>query len=147
MLTSLTIDEPSDELKQRAVDFVREVYSHSQYKVGSASKTKDGDFVIEVTVSPIEILPLLTDEAFMDALEESGYIEAETEEELAAADIQLGMLLLDQLEELLPQLSYGKDQVIMLQLKPDDEGYYMLVDTGMQTLDACIIDYSGDYAE
>ncbi len=147
LLTSLTIDEPSDELKQRAVDFVREVYSHSQYKVGSASKTKDGDFVIEVTVSPIEILPLLTDEAFMDALEESGYIEAETEEELAAADIQLGMLLLDQLEELLPQLSYGKDQVIMLQLKPDDEGYYMLVDTGMQTLDACIIDYSGDYAE
>ena len=146
LLTSLTIDEPSDELKQRAVDFVREVYSHSQYKVGSASKTKDGDFVIEVTVSPIEILPLLTDEAFMDALEESGYIEAETEEELAAADIQLGMLLLDQLEELLPQLSYGKDQVIMLQLKPDDEGYYMLVDTGMQTLDACIIDYSGDYA-
>ena len=110
LLTSLTIDEPSDELKQRAVDFVREVYSHSQYKVGSASKTKDGDFVIEVTVSPIEILPLLTDEAFMDALEESGYIEAETEEELAAADIQLGMLLLDQLEELLPQLSYGKDQ-------------------------------------
>ena len=147
LLTSLTIDEPSDELKQRAVDFVREVYSHSQYKVGSASKTKDGDFVIEVTVSPIEILPLLTDEAFMDALEESGYIEAETGEELAAADIQLGMLLLDQLEELLPQLSYGKDQVIMLQLKPDDEGYYMLVDTGMQTLDACIIDYSGDYAE
>lgn len=147
LLTSLTIDEPTDELKQRAVDFVREVYSHSQYKVGSASKTKDGDFVIEVTVSPIEILPLLTDEAFMDALEESGYIEAETEEELAAADIQLGMLLLDQLEELLPQLSYGKDQVIMLQLKPDDEGYYMLVDTGMQTLDACIIDYSGDYAE
>lgn len=147
LLTSLTIDEPSDELKQRAVDFVREVYSHSQYKVGSASKTKDGDFVIEVTVSPIEILPLLTDEAFMDALEESGYIEAETEEELAAADIQLGMLLLDQLEELLPQLSYGKDQVIMLHLKPDDEGYYMLVDTGMQTLDACIIDYSGDYAE
>ena len=66
---------------------------------------------------------------------------------MAAADIQLGMLLLDQLEELLPQLSYGKDQVIMLQLKPDDEGYYMLVDTGMQTLDACIIDYSGDYAE
>ena len=53
----------------------------------------------------------------------------------------------DKLEELLPQMSYGKDQIIMLQLKPDDEGYYVLVETGIQKVDEVMIDYSGTYAE
>lgn len=145
LLEFLTIDEPTDELRKQAQDLVREIYSHSKYTVGSATKTKDGDFAIEVVVSPMEILTLQTEDDFMDALEESGYADALTDEEIAQADIRLGEILLDQLKDLLPQLSYGKDQVIMLQLKPDDEGYYSLVDTGMITLDGCIIDYSGEY--
>ncbi|NBI68594.1 hypothetical protein D1646_17775 [Pseudoflavonifractor sp. 60] len=145
LLEYLTIEDPTDELRKQAQDLVREIYSHSKYTVGSATKTKDGDFAIEVTVSPIEVLTLQTENDFMDALEESGYVDALTDEEIAQADIRLGEILLEQLEGFLPQLSYGKDQIIMLQLKPDEEGYYSLVDTGMLTLDGCIIDYTGEY--
>ena len=124
---------------------MEEIYSRAQYKVAPASKTKDGDFVIEVTVSPIELFSLLSDEDFFEALDEAGFNEAETEEELEASDAIYGPLMLEKVKALLPQLTYGEDQVIMLHLKADDDGYYSLVETGMDTLDKSVIDYFGSY--
>lgn len=140
------VEYPTDEMTQRAEELVEKLYSKAKYTVGTGSKTKDGDFVVEVTVSPIELLNLITDEDVFNALDQSGYGEAETEDELAAADAVYGMLVLDKVEELLPQLSYGEDQIIMLQLKPDEDGYYTLVDTGIQKVDEVMIDYYGAYA-
>ena len=141
------VDYPTDEMAQRAEELIEEVYSKAQYKVGSGSKTKDGDFVVEVTVSPIEVMSLLTEDDFSSALEESGFNAAETEEAAAAADAVYGMLMLDKLEELMPQLTYGEDQIIMLQLKAGEDGYYTLVDSGMQKLDEVMIDYYGTYTK
>ena len=143
----MEVDYPTDEMAQRAEELIEEVYSKAQYKVGSGSKTKDGDFVVEVTVSPIEVLNLITDEDLFDALEQSGYAEAVTDEEVEAADAVYGMLALDLLEQALPQLTYGEDQIIMLQLKPDDDGYYTLVETGIQKVDEVMIDYYGTYTK
>ena len=143
----MEVDYPTDEMAQRAEELIEEVYSKAQYKVGSGSKTKDGDFVVEVTVSPIEVMSLLTEEDFSSALEESGFNAAETEEAAAAADAVYGMLMLDKLEELMPQLTYGEDQIIMLQLKADEDGYYTLVDSGIQKLDEVMIDYYGTYTK
>ena len=141
------VEYPTDEMTQRAKELIEKIYSKSKYTVGTGSKTKDGDFVVEVTVSPIEVLNLITDEDLFDALEQSGYAEAVTDEEVEAADAVYGMLALDLLEQALPQLTYGEDQIIMLQLKPDDDGYYTLVETGMQKVDEVMIDYNGYYAE
>lgn len=143
----MEVDYPTDEMAQRAEELIEEVYSKAQYKVGSGSKTKDGDFVVEVTVSPIEVVSLLTEDDFSSALEESGFNAAETEEAAAAADAVYGMLMLDKLEELMPQLTYGEDQIIMLQLKADEDGYYTLVDSGIQKLDEVMIDYYGTYTK
>ena len=99
----MEVDYPTDEMAQRAEELIEEVYSKAQYKVGSGSKTKDGDFVVEVTVSPIEVMSLLTEDDFSSALEESGFNAAETEEAAAAADAVYGMLMLDKLEELIRQ--------------------------------------------
>lgn len=143
----MEVEYPTDEMAQRAEKLIEEVYSKAQYQVGSASKTKDGDFVVEVTVSPIEVVSLLTEEDFSSALEESGFNAAETEEAAAAADAVYGMLMLDKLEELVPQLTYGEDQIIMLQLKAGEDGYYTLVDSGIQKLDEVMIDYYGTYTK
>ena len=143
----MEVDYPTDEMAQRAEELIEEVYSKAQYKVGSGSKTKDGDFVVEVAVSPIEVMSLLTEDDFSSALEESGFNAAETEEAAAAADAVYGMLMLDKLEELMPQLTYGEDQISMLQLKADEDGYYTLVDSGIQKLDEVMIDYYGTYTK
>ncbi len=55
------------------------------------------------------------------------------------------MLMLDLLEQRLDDVEYGEDQILMLQLKKDDEGYYALVDAGMQKVDEVMVDYSGAY--
>ena len=145
MLIFLEVDYPTDEVVSAAEELMEEIYSRAQYKVAPASKTKDGDFVIEVTVSPIELFSLLSDEDFFEALDEAGFNEAETEEELEASDAIYGPLMLEKVKALLPQLTYGEDQVIMLHLKADDDGYYSLVETGMDTLDKSVIDYFGSY--
>ena len=57
------------------------------------------------------------------------------------------MALLDELERLIPEITYGEDQVIMLQMKEDEDGYYSLVESGLQKVDEVMIDYYGSYAE
>ena len=126
---------------------MEKIYAKSKYTVGTGSKTKDGDFVVEVTVSPLDLYNLLTDDDYFDALDQAGFDEAETEEEYEAVDAVYGPLILDLLEERLDSVTYGKDQIIMLQLKKDSEGYYSLVDTGMQNVDQVILDYGGYYTE
>ena len=44
----------------RAVELVKEIYTHAQYTVNPAEKLQSGDFAVEVVVSPIELFHLLT---------------------------------------------------------------------------------------
>ena len=134
-------------LVERAKEVMEKIYAKSKYTVGTGSKTKDGDFVVEVTVSPLDLYSLLTDDDFYDALDQAGFDEAETEEEYEAVDAIYGPLMLDLLEDRLDDVEYGEDQIIMLQLKPDDDGYYTLVETGIQKVDEVMIDYNSYYAE
>ena len=147
LLEFLEIDYPTDEIIQKAEEVMEKIYAKSKYTVGTGSKTKDGDFVVEVTVSPLELGLLLTQDDFFDALEQAGFDEAETEEEYEAVDAVYGMLILEKLDKQLGRISYGTDQIIMLQLKPDDEGYYTLVEAGMQKVDEVMVDYYGSYSD
>ena len=143
----LEVEYPTDEMVERSEQLVGELYSNAKYTVGTGSKTKDGDFVVEVTVSPIDLYDLLTQDDFFDALDQAGFDDAETEEELEAVDAVFGLLILDTLEDKLDEVEYGEDQIVMLQLKKDDEGYYNLVEAGMQKVDEVMIDYGGYYAK
>lgn len=148
LLDYLEIDYPTDEITQRAEEVMEKIYAKSKYTVGTGSKTKDGDFVVEVTVSPFGLYGLLDDEDYSDTWDSvAGGMDYETvtEEEYAAADAAYAMLMLDLLEQRLDDAEYGEDQILMLQLKKDDEGYYALVDAGMQKVDEVMVDYSGAY--
>ena len=147
LLDFLEVDYPTDEINDRAKEVMEKLYAKSKYTVGTGSKTKDGDFVVEVTVSPIDLYNLLTQDDFFDALDEANFDDAETEEELEAVDAVFGLLILDTLEDKLDEIEYGEDQIIMLQLKKDSDGYYGLVEAGMQKVDEVMIDYSGAYAK
>ena len=66
-------------------------------------------------------------------------------DETQVLDVEYANALLDVLEAMLPQRTDGQDQGIMIQMKEED-GYYSLVDSGMQKLDEVMIDYYGAYA-
>lgn len=152
----LGAEYPDDAVTAKAESLVKEIYSHAQYTVGEADKLQSGDFVVEVTLSPIEIMPLIPEESYAEhwqaACAEKGITTQEqlnnvSEEEYAAIDAAYAMGMLEEVESLLPQLSYGADQEIMLQLELGDDNYYSLVEEDWQYLDGVMIDYYGDYTE
>ena len=150
LLTYLAVDMPTDAVIQRAQELVDEIYSHAQYTVADAEQLSGGDIVVEVTISPIEIMPQITGEFMQETwdavLSENGITTQEQlDAQFQAMDEQYAMALMDEVERLIPELTYGTDQVVMLQLKEED-GYYSLVDSGMQKLDEVMIDYYGAYA-
>ena len=151
----LEMEYPDDAVTAKAESLIKEIYSHAQYTVGKADKLQSGDFVVEVVLSPIEIMPLLPEESYSEnwqaACAEKGITTQEelnsvSEEEYAAIDAVYAMSMLEELEALLPQLDYGEDQEIMLQLELGDDNYYSLVEEDWQYLDGVMIDYYGEYA-
>ena len=149
-LSYLAVDMPTDAVIQRARELVEEIYSHAQYTVADAKQLRGGDIVVEVTISPIEIMPQLTSEFLQETwdtvLSENGITTQEQlDEQFQTMDEQYAMALMDEVERLIPRLAYGTDQVVMLQMKEED-GYYSLVDSGVQKLDEIMIDYCGTYA-
>lgn len=154
LLSYLGVELPTDAVYARAEEVVGEIYSHAKYAVADAELMKSGDIAAEVTVSPIEIIPLMPEELYMDTWtavkQEAGVTDEEvalmSDEEYQALDEQYAMVLLDELEGLIGQLTYGTDQSILLQMKEDEDGYYSLVESGLQKLDEVMIDYTGAYA-
>lgn len=152
----LGAEYPDDAVTAKAESLIKEIYSHAKYTVGEADKLQSGDFVVEVTLSPIEIMQLIPEENYAEhwqaACADAGITTQEelnnvSEEEYAAIDAAYAMALLEELESLLPQLSYGTDQEIMLQLELGDDNYYSLVEEDWKYLDGVMIDYYGDYTE
>ena len=149
-LSYLAVEMPTDAVTQRAQELVAEIYSNAQYTVAQAEQLKSGDIAVEVTVAPIEIMPLITtefmQETWYSVLDSNGVTTQEQlDEQFQAMDEAYAMALMDEVERVMPELTYGTDQVIMLQMKEED-GYYSLVETGLQKLDEVMIDYYGTYA-
>lgn len=154
LLSYLGVELPTNGVYQRAQELVGEIYSHAKYTVADAQLLKSGDIAAEVTVSPIEIMTLIPEEFYAQTWENvkqqagvsDDQVAVMSDEEYQQLDEQYAMALLDELEGLMGQLTYGTDQTVLLQMKQDEEGYYTLVETGMQQLDEMIIDYTGAYA-
>lgn len=154
LLSYLGVELPTDGVYQRAQELVGEIYSHAKYTVAEAELLKSGDIAAQVTVSPIEIMTLIPQELYAQTWEkvkqQAGVSDEQvavmSDEEYQQLDEQYAMVLLDELEGLIGQLTYGTDQTVLLQMKQDEEGYYTLVETGMQQLDEMILDYTGAYA-
>ena len=154
LLSYLGVELPTDGVYQRAQELVGEIYSHAKYTVADAQLLKSGDIAAEVTVSPIEIMTLIPEEFYAQTWENvkqqagvsDDQVAVMSDEEYQQLDEQYAMVLLEELEGLMGQLTYGTDQTVLLQMKQDEEGYYTLVETGMQQLDEMIIDYTGAYA-
>ena len=155
LMNALLVESPTDAVYDRAEEVVAKIYSNAKYTVADAEKLKSGDIAVEVTISPIEVIPNLTadfaEEAWYSVLEDNGITTEEqmsalSDEEYETLDEQFALALLDELDSLAGKVAYGEDQVVMLQMKKDSDGYYSLVESGWQKLDEIMIDYYGYYA-
>lgn len=152
LLSYLEVYYPSDAVSQQAAQIVKDIYAGAKYSVGSGNKLQGGDFAVEVVVSPIELFHLIPVETYADVwtqvCEDNGtdpdLASTLSEQEYQALDQEYALRMLEKVEEVIPQLTHGQEQSVMLQLKLED-GSYSLVSSGWQTLDDMMIDYNGDY--
>ena len=120
--------------------------------MGEGNKLQGGDFAVEVILSPIEVFHLIPDETYAEIWSQVCADNGTTPDEastLSEADYQeldaeYALRMIEKVEQVLPQATYGQDQSVMLQLKLDGD-YYSLVSSGWTTLDDMVIDYTGDY--
>lgn len=152
LLSYLEVYYPTDQVNERATQLVKDIYANAKYTVGDGNKLQSGDFAVEVTLSPIELFHLIPDETYgqvwTQVCEDNDTTpdQASTlsEEDFQPLDQEYALRMMDKVEEVLPQVTYGQDQSVMLQLKQDGD-YYTLVSNGWTTLDDMVIDYTGDY--
>ena len=152
LLNYLEVFYPNDEVNERATQLVKDIYAKAQYSVGEGNKLQGGDFAVEVILSPIEVFHLIPDETYAEIWSQVCADNGTTPDEastLSEADYQeldaeYALRMIEKVEQVLPQATYGQDQSVMLQLKLDGD-YYSLVSSGWTTLDDMVIDYTGDY--
>ena len=146
----------TDETRQEAVDLMAEIYSHARYQVGEAVKTGDG-FPLEVTVQPIDLIPLVVEkymgeysdtfsQKYADTTREE--VDALPADEAEAFWIQyendwaMGVVKLFRTH--LGELDHLEPVSLIVRVEPDEEGYYTLSDTDFANLDYLILAYTYD---
>lgn len=152
LLEYLEVYAPDAQINQRAAQLVKDIYASARYTVGGGSLLSDGSFAVEVTLSPIELFHLLPrdicgqvwDQVCRDNGVDPERANALSQEAWQALDREYAAGMLDRVEALLPQLTYGQDQTVTLRLTRD--GSFVSLDAGSwQALDDMVIDYTGAY--
>lgn len=148
--------QSTDAAVQQSVDLVKEIYSHSRYSVTGASKLEDGSYAVTVSIQPMDILIRYqnqtdVNEIWMTVLAEHGVmdqatLDAMSDEEYKALEDIYAAAVLDGIQALVPEMGYGPEQSVVLQLQLEGDTY-TLVDTDWQHLDGMIIDYTGQYCD
>lgn len=144
------IEYPTEESTQRLVDLYARIYSYSDYTVESSTMMESGNYAVEVSFRPIDIMtkfsPEQFNEVFVDVLDEFG---VHTEEELAAmseedyikADGIYAQRIMDMVEEAIPGTGHGEERSVVVQIK-DAGDYWEPVQEDIDTIDYYLIDYS-----
>ena len=145
----LAIEYPTEELTARFADLYRQIFDKADYTVQEASRMEDGSYSVKVVVKPIDIIDQLN-EAWDDFSEdfEARYadvdVESMTDDEYAdwyvnTYDADYGQSLADLLESLIPSLGYMEETSILVQVQPDEDGYYYLSEDDFSNVDGLVV--------
>ena len=152
------VEYPTDEFRAEVAEFYKQLYAQSNYVVHEATKLESGNYAVEVTVQPMDIMLQITEDdaamideeafaaAFGDMTEEDIAALSETdpdqyEELYLAYDAAHGQGMLDALKSHMGEIGYGDEKSMIFQLAEDSDGYYSLVEGDIQNFDNYVIEY------
>lgn len=147
-------DYLTDETYQAALDMIAELYQNARYEVKPATKIEKG-FAIEVSVQPYDLIAVINEEYMEDyatAFREkyatytsdivNAMSDAEYEEFMTEYENDWANGVLDLFRDHADQGGHLAAQSIIVQMIPDDDGYYTITDNDFANLDALILAYS-----
>ena len=151
LMSSLAIEYPTEELTARFADLYRQIFAKADYTVQEASRLDDGSYSVKVVVKPIDIIDQLNSawydfsenfEAKYADVDPNAMTDAEWEDwYVNTYDADYGQSLAALLESLIPSLGYMEETSILVQVQPDEDGYYYLSEDDFANLDWLVIYY------
>lgn len=140
------IEYLEDDLKAEIMELYKEIYSHSKYSVSSVSRLDDTTYAVKISVSPIDIVELVSNNfesgmADFYAKYENADIESMSDEEYAQYDRDWADAILAMFYEQLPNLGYKEEQTMALQVVKDSDDMWSISDNDMGSIDTLIIYY------
>ena len=145
-----TYEDVDPALQDKIVALLDEIYAHSKYEVLSLELQNDGDYMAEISIEPIDVMELASDLYDNDAYEPlnaffakypDDAVEAMSDEEYHAYSTEYGELIVQMVEEQLPNLGYKEAITKVLRIETDEEGYLSFNDEDLMAIDEYIILY------
>lgn len=147
-LNYITVEYVTDDIQAQAETLIRSIYAKSRYSVDSADKLDNGNYIVSVTVEPMDIMQQLTADQLNNIwLEVSADVDSDAlydEEIYSQLDGEYALKVIELVSGLVDGIGYEKPQSATIQLKLEDNVYTM-VDTDFSNVDYMIIDYTGSY--
>lgn len=145
-----TYEDLEKELKDAIVELYKKIYAKSKYEVQKAVALEDGSYSLKILVDPIDIMEKAVSVYENDEYEplnafwkkfESVDFSTMSETDYAAYTNEYGMLIVDLVESLLPELGYKEQKSMIMQYAEDDDGYFTMNSDDLATFDEYVIYY------
>ncbi len=145
----LGIENVTDEINERMLEILDEIYSKSKYTVCKAEKIQKDRFLVKVKVEPMDIMILLTQninnfqEEFdkkYEGVDKTTMSDSEFEAWYKEYDLDWANSILDILKEKISQIGYLDEVSFNVEVFLDENGLYDVSDD-FYNIDTAIIKY------
>ena len=139
------IEYDNEEIHSRLVELYDQIYSKSQFSVGESVRDDEGNYVVTVTVQPLDIIQKSVED-LPPAVEQfnSQYtqeqIDAMDEEAYKAYDAKWADIVISVVEENLTDMDYLPEQTVEMKVAKSDD-LWGITDDSMGEIDTLMIQY------
>lgn len=146
----------SEDTRQAAIDLLAEIYTHARYRIDTVTKTDKG-FTLELSIQPINLIPLVVAEYMEDYSDAFAETYADTTQADVAAmpaeeaeafwtayENDWAMGIVELLNAHMNELDYQQPVSLLVQLTADADGYYTIPDSDFANLDYLILAYTAE---
>lgn len=143
-LDYFAVEYPTDELRAELAGLYREIYSHSKYEVGEATKIDGETYGVPVTIYPIDVMQQVSDAADAAIAELNARWPDEalsSEEAYMQYDAEWAAMFVSLCRDALANPGYMDPQEIIVQVSKGSDGRWMISDDDFQRIDLAVIYY------
>lgn len=135
----------TDDLRAEVIDLYRQIYSHSSYTIGAASRLDENTIVVKVDIQPIDLFTQVHEgfESYMAdfyAKYPSDVVAAMDDAAYVAYDAEWAGLVIDLCREKLTTIGHEETVSLAVQVVLEDD-YWRISDDSMSQVDERMITY------
>ena len=144
------IEYPTDDVRAELTELYKEIYSHSKYEVGDATKVSEDTYGVPLTIYPIDIMEKVAEQldAAATALQEQYtdeqlYAISTDEQAYIEYDYAWAQMLLGLVRDNIGSIGYLDPVDIVVQVSQGSDEVWTIDDNDFQRIDTEIISYPG----